>query len=294
MTERASRPHNRGVSRRLEVPFTSWWRIARRVWLEAGRKHLPLFAAGVAFYFLLAVFPALIALVNLYGLIADPEQLYRQVQNLAAVVPPGAVDLLDARVRDIVAGDSKTGLGLGFVVSLLGVLWSASAGTLGLIRAINAAYGHPENRSFVRVRGLALGFTLGAIFLVLFGVGLVGVAPQVLGHVGLGDQVQALIGALRWPVLTLAMLSGLALVYRYAPARPPAGWRWVSPGSAVATALWLGGSGLFSWYLASFGRFNEIYGSLGAVIALLIWFFLTAFAVLAGAEINAQIERRVS
>ena len=295
MTDRAREAeHHRRPARPLEIPAAGWWQVAKRVRREAGRNNLPLLAAGVAFYFLLAAFPALFALVTLYGLVSDPEQVYRQVQDLAAVLPPGAVDLPHVQAREIVGDDSKTGLGFGFAASILGVLWSASGGTLGLIRAVNAAYDREESRSFVRVRGLALAFILGAIVFVLFAVGLVAVAPQALRWVGLGGHAQALIGALRWPVLALAMLGGLALVYRYAPARPTAGRVWLSWGSAVATALWLGASALFSWYVASFNRFNEIYGPLGAVIALLVWFFLTAYIVLLGAQINAVLERQAS
>ena len=291
MTERLPETHAERVAR----PLAGWWQAAKRVRREIGRDNLPLLAAGVAFYFLLAVFPALIAMVTLYGLIADPEQVYRQVEALGGVLPTGAVDLLDAQAREIVGnGASRTGLGFGFVASIVGVVWSASSGTLGLIRAVNAAYNQEENRSFVRLRGLALAFTLGAVVFVLLAVGLVAVAPAVLGWVGLGGQAQTLISVLRWPVLALAMLAGLALVYRYAPARPPIGLWWVNWGSLLATALWLAGSGLFSWYVSSFGRFNETYGSLGAVIVLLVWFFLTGFVVLLGAEINNELERQAS
>lgn len=297
MTDRATDADTAGRRRAgpLGLGRAGWWRLAGNVRAEIGRDNLGLLAAGVAFYFLLAVFPALIAVVNLYGLVADPEEIYRQIAQLGAVAPPGAVALLDEQAREIVGDEgARTGLGLGFAASIVGVLWSASGGTLGLIRAVNAAYDQPEERSFVRVRGLALAFTLGAIVFALFAVGLVAVAPQLLLHVGLGGSAQALIAVLRWPALALAMLAGLALVYRYAPSRRPSGWRWVSWGSVAATALWLGVSALFSWYVASFGRFNEVYGSLGAVIALLVWFFLTAWVVLLGAEINAELERAAS
>lgn len=289
---RARSGRRKKIAGPLEIPLAGLWQVAKRVRSETGRDNLSLLAAGVAFYFLLSVFPALIAVVNLYGLASDPEQIYRQIRELSAVLPPGAVELIDEQAREIVGGDSKAGLGIGFVASILGVLWSASAGTLGLIHAVNAAYDEDENRSFVKVRGLALAFTLGAIVFVLFAVGLVAVAPQALRHVGLGGEARTVIEVLRWPVLAAAMLSGLALVYRYAPARQSAGWRWVSWGSILATALWLGASALFSWYVSSFGRFNEVYGSLGAVIALLVWFFLTAYIVLLGAEVNAELERQ--
>lgn len=289
--EREETGETRRAERPGEIPLAGLMQVARRVWVEIGRDNVPLLSAGVAFYGLLAIFPGLIALVTLYGLIANPEEVFRQVRSLAGVVPPETVGLLDEQAREIV-GDDKTGLGLGFAASVLGVLWSASSGALGLIRAVNAAYDVTESRSFVRQRALAFGFTLGIIGFVLFAVGAVAVVPGVLRFVGLGAHAELMISTLRWPVLALAMLGGLVLVYRYGPSRPAAGWRWVSWGSLVATALWLGASALFSWYVEGFGRFNQVYGSLGAVIVLLLWFFLGAFAVLLGAEINAELERQ--
>lgn len=277
-----------------EIPLSGWWQVAKNVRTELGRDNLPLLAAGVAFYGFVAVFPGLIALITLYGVVADPEQVASQIEQLSAVLPPEALGVLQEQAREIL-GDpdsgARTGLGLGFAASVLGVLWTVSTGTLGLIRAVNAAYDARETRSFVRVRAIAFAFTLGAIGFVLFAVALVAVAPAVLRWVGLGESTHTLISVLRWPVLALAMAAGTALIYRWAPSRPATGWRWVSWGSAVATALWLAASALFSWYVSSFARFNEVYGSLGAVIVLLMWIFLTAYTVLLGAEINHELEK---
>jgi membrane protein len=277
-----------------QIPLAGWWAVAKNVRAEVGRDNLPLLAAGVAFYGFLAVFPGLIALITLYGVVADPGQVAAQIEQLSAVLPSQALGVLENQARQIL-GDpesgSSVGLGIGFAASVLAVLWSVSTGTLGLIRAVNAAYNADESRSFVRLRAIAFAFTLGAIAFVLFAVALVAVAPVALRWVGLGGSSQALIAVLRWPVLALAMIAGTALIYRYAPSRPPAGWRWVSFGSLVAAALWLAGSALFSWYVSSFARFNEVYGSLGAVIVLLLWIFLTAYTVLLGAEINHELER---
>lgn len=284
----------RTVDRPREIPLSGWWQVTKNVRAELGRDNLPLLAAGVAFYGFLAVFPALIALITLYGVVADPAQVAAQIDQLSAVLPPAALGVLEDQAREIL-GDpsdgSKAGLGLGLVVSVLGVLWSVSTGMLGVIRAVNAAYNRTENRSFVRLRVIAFAFTLGAIGFGLFAIGLVAAAPAALSFVGLGDSTQILIAVLRWPALALAMIAGTALIYRYAPARPPTGWRWVSWGSVVAAALWLAASALFSWYVSSFARFNEVYGSLGAVIVLLVWIYLTAYTVLLGAEINHELER---
>ncbi len=277
-----------------QIPLAGWWAVARSVRIEVGRDNLSLLAAGVAYYGFLAVFPGLIALVTLYGVVADPGQVAAQIEQLSAVLPPPAIAVLQNQARQILgdpATGSQVGLGIGFAASVLAVLWSVSTGTLGLIRAVNAAYDADESRSFVRLRAIAFVFTLGAIVYVLFAVALVTAAPSALRWIGLEGTAPALIAVLRWPALALAMIAGTAVIYRYAPSRPPAGWRWVSFGSLVASALWLAGSAVFSWYVSSFARFNQVYGSLGAVIVLLLWIFLTAYTVLLGAEINHEMER---
>lgn len=293
MASKTGGPRGRQADKPSEIPKRGWKEIGLRVKDEIAGDHMPLLAAGVAFYAMLALFPALIAAVTAYGLVADPAQLQSQIQSLAGVLPPSAQDLLREQLEGIVAG-STGGLTLGVIGGLLGALWSASAGMQGLVKAVNVAYDEPETRPGWKVRLLSLGMTLAAIVGVSVAFGLVAVLPAVLGTVGLSQAGRTAAELLRWPLLLVLVLAALAAIYRYAPDRDDPKWRWVSWGSVVAALLWLGGSWLFSFYVSSFGSYNETYGSLGAVIVLLLWLFLTAFVVLLGAEINAEMEHQTA
>lgn len=274
-----------------EIPARGWKDILWRVKERMSKDRLSIIAAGVAFYGLLAIFPGLIALVGLYGLAFDPQQVERQVAALSGMLPPQAADILLGQLSDLTTTSSAT-LGVGAIVGLLLALWSASAGMRTLMEALNVAYDEKEKRGFLRYYGTAVLLTLGAILGVILAIALVIALPIVLKFLGLDSLLQGLISFARWPILVGMMLIGLALVYRYGPSREQPRWRWVSWGAVAATTLWIIGSALFSLYVTRFGNYNETYGSVGAVVILLMWFLLSSYAMLIGAELNAEMERQ--
>lgn len=264
--------------------------VLLRVKDRIRKDRLSIIAAGVAFYALLALFPALIAMVALYGLFFDARQVEAHVASLTGMLPQEAADLLLKQLRELT--QTSTGaLGFGAAIGLLMALWSASAGVRTLMEALNVAYGEEERRGFVAFYGTAIFLTLAAIVGAILAIATVIAVPIVVKFLGLGSLVETLISLARWPILVVAMLVGLAVLYRFGPSRAAAKWRWASPGALAATGLWLVGSALFSLYVSNFASYNETYGSVGAVVILLTWFLLTSYAVLIGAEVNAQMEQ---
>jgi membrane protein len=257
---------------------------------KAKRDNVTLLAAGVAFFSLLALVPALVALVSVYGLVADPSDVESQVEDALAAAPTEVRDLVVQQLSSITQ-DSGGALGLAAVVSLVIALWSASSGVKNLIAAINVAYDEDESRGFVKLRSVSLAFTIGAIVFLVVSFVLIAVLPSVLADTGLGTAGRVAAGALRWFVLLAGMLIALAVLYRYGPDREGAAWSWISPGAVVATLMWLAGSALFAFYTANFGKYNETYGSLGAIVVVMLWLFISALAVIIGAELNAVLER---
>lgn len=252
-----------------------------------------LIAAGVTYYGLLALFPAVAALVSLFGLFADPATISQQLSTLQGVLPEGAIQVIGNQISRIQAQGGGT-LGLYFLIGLAVSLWSANAGVKSVFDALNIVYGEPERRSFVAHNLQTLLFTLGAIAFIIVAIGGIVIMPAVFAFVGLESMAGSIISLLRWPVLLVVVLFGLALLYRYGPSREHPQWRWVTWGSGFAAVAWLVVSALYSWYVSSFGNFNETYGSLGAVIGFLIWMWISATIVLVGAEINAQLEHQTS
>lgn len=260
------------------------WRLKQRI----TEDNLSVIAAGVAFYAMLAVFPALIALVGLYGIAFDARQVDEQVSRLTAMLPPQAAQLIGEQVGEIASID-RSSLRLGSIVALLVALWSASAGVRALMTALNVAYDEEEKRGLVRFYATSLVLTLAAVVGAALAIGLIVAVPAALRFAGLGALAEGLIDYARWPLLALLMLAGLAIMYRYGPSRERPVWRWLNWGAVSAVALWLVGSALFSLYVSAFGSYNKTYGSLGAAVILLLWFLVTAYAMLVGAELNAEL-----
>lgn len=256
-------------------------------------NNLPLLAAGVAFFGFLALFPALIALVTLVGLVADPMRVTEQLRNFAVGLPPNSEQLVIDQIT-VIAETSDRALTIGLFASLAAVLWTASLGTSYLIMAVNLAYGEQETRNFFQVRGLALLLTLGAVVFLAITLALIAVVPVVVDFVPLGPIEAQTALVLRWVLLLALIVAGLGVLYRIAPNRTPAKLRWVSFGSLLAALLWLLGSAGFSLYVNLFGHYNQVYGALGGVMVLLLWLFLTSFVVLLGAQINAETERQTT
>lgn len=287
---RDARPGAR-ADRPTDIPAAGWKQVLVRTKDEIKADRVALMAGGVTFYAMLAIVPALIAAMTVWGLVSDPVEVERQVTSFASQLPAGAADLIDSQVGRI-AETSSTTLGWTLVVSLLAALWSASSGTKGLMNAINAAYDEPETRGFLKERGIAIALTVGAIFFALILVGLIAVVPAVLGAVGLGAAAEYAITWGRWPLLAIVLMGGLAVIYRFAPDREDPRWSWLTPGAVAAVLLWLVASVGFSVYVSSFGSYNETYGTMAGVVVLMLWLFLSSFAILVGAELNAEAERQ--
>ena len=282
-------PYGRNSTLPYHIPLKGLWQVAKRVWTESSRDNLSVVAAGCAFFALFAIFPALSALIALYGLTADPTTVEQQFRMLASVLPTQAYDIVIEQIHRISAASGKT-LGWSLALSVGLALWSANAGTQAVLAALNIAYQEPERRSLVQYYLNAFTFTT---------IGIVGGAvmllailyvPILFAFTGYSHAFELAVGVARWPFLALFVLSMLALLYRYGPSRRRAKWRWVSVGSLFAMAVWLIASAAFSLYVSNFANYDRIYGSLGAVIILLFWLYISFYIVLLGAEINAELE----
>ncbi|TXM96996.1 YihY/virulence factor BrkB family protein [Methylobacterium sp. WL64] len=282
----------RGASHPAEIPAKGWKDIALRTYRDIGENRLSLIAAGVTFFTLLAIFPAVAALVSCYGLVADASTINDQLASLQGVLPQGALEIIGDQVKRL-NEKGNTALGLSLVVSIVLSVWSANGGVKHVFDALNIVYNKREKRNFVLLNVVSLGFTAGALAFLILALAAVVVLPVVLTYVGLGTDAWWLT-LLRWPALLVAVLLGLALLYRYGPSRDAPRWRWVTPGGAAAALLWLVASLLFSWYVAHFGSYNKTYGSLGAAIGFMTWIWISTMIVLAGAQLNAEMEHQTA
>ena len=271
----------------------AWWTILACTWQRICKDNLSALAAGAAFYALLSLFPALTALASLYGLIADPNMAERQVTTMQGLLPPQAVTLIATWLQAFLDGP-RGRFGIGLVVSVLFAFWSAWSATGMLMTAVNVCYGETERRSFVWFNLRAVALTAG---LALFGtaaLALLAVLPAALSFLPLTEAWNNAIALVRWPALAGIVVVALAIVYHYAPDRAHPRWQWVSWGAVAATALWLMASAAFTIYVAKVGSYDRTYGSLGAVVILLLWFYLSAYVTMIGAELNAEIERQAT
>jgi membrane protein len=276
-----------------QFPARGWRDILLRVKDETSKDNISMIAAGVAFYLMLAIFPMLAATVSIYGLVADPADVQRNFEAVAGVIPEEARSIM---VDQLTAVSSASGgqLGFGVVLSIALTLWSASRGVIAMITALNIAYDEEEKRSFIKLNAIALALTLALIVFMIVTLAVVVGLPVVIGYLNLGETVEWTIRLARWPILAVAIILALAVLYRYAPDRDAPRWRWVSWGAVVATAIWLLGSVAFSVYVSNFADYNKTYGAMGAVIILLLWFNLSSYAVLLGAELNAEMEHQTA
>ncbi len=289
--EPADTDRGRNAQKPLEISKLGWKDVLVRVMENNSNDNLSLISSGVAFYWFLAIFPALAAAVSIYGMVFDPEQLTSHLEAISRLAPQQAYEIIQDQFRSVVTS-SGGALGIGIIMGILVSLWSATRGMKALMTALNIAYNEKEERSFLKLTGLALLLTLGSIVFGLVSLAAVTALPALLGVFGLPDSLRFAISMGRWPLLALLIILALGVIYRYAPDRSPAKWRWISFGAIFATLLWIIGSIAFSFYVSNFGNYNEIYGSIGAIIILLLWFFLSAYAVLLGAELNAELEHQ--
>jgi membrane protein len=253
-----------------EIPPRGWKDILLRVYSNVSEHRILALAAGMTYYSLLAIFPALAALVAVYGLFADPSAIARHFDQVSGVLPGGAIDVAREQLPRVASKGPQT-LGLTFLVGLGVSLWSANAAMKSLFDTLNIVYGEKEKRGFVKLNAMSLLFTVGGILFVVAALGAIVVIPVALQYIGLSETADLLLRLGRWPAMFAVLTLALAVIYRYGPSREAPQWRWITWGSALAAILWLAVSALFSWYTSSFGKFNETYGSLGAVVGFMTW-----------------------
>ena len=266
-----------------------WRRVLARTWAHISSNRVSLAAAGCAFWATLALFPALSMLVSLYGLLFDPQTVEPQLAQLRPLLPPAAFDLIEQRVRVLVSHGGTT-LGLSLLISTALALWSASTGTKSMLSALNLAYAQREQRGVLRFQAIGLALTLCAVGGAVLGLAILLGLPPAIAFLGLSAHTALLVHLGSLAVLVAFVLAALSLLYRFGPSRPGARWRPLTPGSLLATVAWLAASVLFSAYVAHLAAYDATYGPLGTVAGVMIWFFVSAYVVLAGAELDAQLE----
>lgn len=262
-----------------------WTALAKAVKTRMESHNLILVAAGVAFYAFLALIPALVAVVSFYGLLANPADVTRQVNDLSGALPHEARAFMTSQLHSIIAS-SSAGVTLALVVGIAAAVWSASAAMVSLVRGIDLAQGRRERRKFVAQRGLAVALTAGAAALVIVIVLLVASAPPLLASAGIGDIGRWVLNVARWPLVALIMVFALAALYHVVGGRsglPRVGW-----GPVIGAAVWLLASALFALYTANFSSYSKTYGTLASIVVVLLWLWLGALAALIGAEVDAQ------
>jgi membrane protein len=276
-----------------EIPLRGWNDILWRTYHQIGEDRLLAVAAGVVFYGLLALFPAITAVVSLYGLFANAATINDQLSSLGGVLPGSAVDIVHEQIEHLTA-KSNAKLGFGFAVGLAVALWSANAGMKAIIDALNVVYEEKEKRGFIKLNLVSLAFTLAAIASVVLALSAVVALPLFLNQLGLSGITDALFRFARWPILLALVIVGLALIYRVGPSRREPRWQWLTVGSVFAAVAWLVSSALLSWYLGNYAHYDATYGSLGAGVGLMMWMWISSIVILFGAELNSEIEHQTA
>jgi membrane protein len=289
--EADARARGRQATRPGHIPMRGWRDILWRVWDKIFADRAMLVAGGVTFYLLLALFPALAAFVSLFGLFADPATVAESAGVLRDVLPDAGAAIVTDQLAQL-ASQRTEALGFGLAVSVAAALWTANSGVKAIFEAMNVAYNEPERRSLLRLHLVSFSFTLGGLLVAALLVIAIGVVPAVLAVSELGPGAELALRLARWLVILPLVAVVFALLYRFGPSRRPARWRWVSWGSALAAGVWLVASIGFSWYLENVANYNATYGSLGALVGLMLWIWLSSFILVVGAELNAETERQ--
>ena len=289
----AGKAYGRGASTPEEIPPKGWLQIVKRTFAKFSENELMQEAAGITFYALLSLFPALAAIVSIYGLFSDPHTIAKNLDALSSVLPSGGMDIVRQQVDRLVQSPAS-GLSVGAIIGVLTALWSANQGTKAMFSALNDVYGEHEERGFLKLTAMSLAFTAGAIVLLLVGVALLVVVPLLFKAIGMSGVYDAVVAVVRWPLILVLIMLALAVLFRYGPSRRRAKWRWLTWGSAFGAIGWVGLSIGFSWYVANFGSYNKTYGSLGAIIGFMTWIWLSSTVLLLGAQINAEMEAQTA
>ncbi|MCA1366740.1 YihY/virulence factor BrkB family protein [Bradyrhizobium sp. BRP14] len=292
-TARGEAGRGRNAAHPNDIPTRGLRDVFWRVVSQVSEDRVTLVAAGVTFYVLLALFPALTSLVSIYGLISDPGAIAEQINSLATVIPSESLQLVTDQLRAITSQKTAS-LSIGFIGGLLVTLWSARQGIAALIEAMNIAYDEDDRRGFVRLTMLSLGFTVGGLLVTAVLIAAIGVLPAALAFLSLDRWVEILAKLLRWPVLLLLIGAGITLLYRYGPDRDPPKLRWLTWGAALSTLCWLPASLLFSFYIDNFANYNATYGAMGTLIGFMLWIWVSTMIIIVGAELNAELERQTA
>lgn len=272
-----------------QIPWKGWKRVIARTYTEVSSDRIGLIAAGCAFWATLALFPSISMLVSLYGLVFDPVTVEPQLSTMREFLPPAAFQLIAERVHTLVSHGAGS-LGISLLISTLFALWSTATGTKSMISALNIAYEEIERRSIIRFQVIALAMTLCAVVGAIFAIATLVAMPVAIAFLGLADKGGFTIQVTSFCVLIVFVMLSLSLLYRFGPCRTSPRWHWVTPGSVVATALWVIASTLFSFYVGHIASYDATYGPLGAVAGVMMWFWVSAYVVLLGAELNAELE----
>ncbi len=290
---RAAAERGREATTPAEIPPRGWRDVIARVYNDLSEHRILAIAAGVTFYALLAIFPAIAAFVALYGLFSDPATIGAHLNALSGLLPAEGMSIIQDQIHRVAAqGAAK--LGVTSIIGLLVSLWSANAGMKAIFDALNVVYQEREKRGFFRLNAVTLAFTLAGMAMVALSLGVMVAVPPALQVLRLPAAVETAIAFLRWPALLALIAVAISLVYRFGSSRDEPKWRWVSWGGAFAAVVWLCASLLFSWYAANLGNFNETYGSLGAVIGFMLWMWVSTIVLLTGAELNAEMEHQTA
>ncbi len=290
---RAAAERGREAATPAEIPARGWRDVIGRVYDVISEHRILAIAAGVTFYALLAIFPAIAAFVALYGLFADPSTISAHLNALSGLLPAEGLSVVGDQIHRVAAqGAAK--LGVTSIIGLLLSLWSANAGMKAIFDALNVVYQEREKRGFFKLNAVTLAFTLCGMAIVALSLGIMVGVPPAIQALGLPQEVGTAIAFLRWPLLLALIAIAISIVYRFGPSRDEPKWRWVSWGGAFAAVVWLAASLLFSWYAANLGNFNETYGSLGAVIGFMLWMWVSTIVLLTGAELNAEMEHQTA
>lgn len=291
---------NAGPPPRRPGAPSSPWQLSRKSWVavlkrtaeEFTRDRVTSVAGGVTFFALLALFPAITALVSIYGWLADPASITEHLNTLNRFLPDSAVELLAGQVQAI-ASAPKSALSIAGIIAILIALWSANGGMKAMIEALNIAWFETEKRSFIKLNLVSLAMTLTAIVGIILLLLAIAVIPTILRIVMAGSAVETIVNLARWPVMLGLLILGLAFIYRFGPSKDDPGWQWISPGALVAALGLMIASMGFSFYVSNFANYNETYGSLGAAIVMMMWLWIAAIVVMTGAELNSEVERQI-
>ncbi|MCZ0962595.1 YihY/virulence factor BrkB family protein [Paracoccus benzoatiresistens] len=275
-----------------DLARADWMEIAKSTLAQIGTDRVTAVAGGITFFGLLSLFPAITALVSIYGLVADPATISGHLDLMQSFLPQGALDIIRGQVEAITSSPG-TALSLAGIGGLLVAFYSANGGMKALLSALNVAFFQTETRGIIRLNLVSMAFTLGGLVLIILMLGVIAVIPILLQMLPLAETTTTWVAVIRWPIMFGVLILALAALYRWGPDAPDSRWRWISPGAVIAAVGLVITSILFSWYAANFADYNKTYGSLGAVIALMMWLWFTSTVVLVGAEVNSEIERHL-